>query len=52
MFSLESSHQGDSNENKQYIIFNIKQKITLNYPGYGAMRFFPRDSRMSSKQPL
>ena len=32
MFSLESSHGGNSYENPQYIIFNINTKITLNYP--------------------
>ena len=32
MFSLESPHRGDSNEYTQYTIFNIKKKITLNYP--------------------
>ena len=47
---LESPHQGDSNEYKQYSIFNIKMKITLNYPKSTAMRFLPRDSRTSSKQ--
>ena len=26
MFSLESSHRGDSNENTLYSIFNIKQR--------------------------
>ena len=31
VFSLESSNRGNSNEYKQYAIFNIK-KITLNYP--------------------
>ena len=36
VFSLESPHQGDSNENTQYTIFNLKKKnwksslITLN----------------------
>ena len=49
MFSLESPHQGDSNEYTQYTIFNIKKKLTLNYPKFAAMEFFPRDSRMSSK---
>ena len=34
MFSLESPHRGDSNENKKHTIFNIKKKITLNYPKY------------------
>ena len=32
VFSLESPHRGDSNEYTQYAIFNIKKKITLNYP--------------------
>ena len=50
MFSLESPHRGDSNENRQYIIFNIKRKITLNYPQSAAMGFFPSDSSTSSKQ--
>ena len=34
MFSLESPYRGDSNENKQHAIINIKLKITLNYPKY------------------
>ena len=40
MFSLESPYGGDSNENTQYTIFNIKKKITLNYPKSAAMEFF------------
>ena len=41
MFSLESPHPGDSNEHKQYTIFNIKKrKITLNYPTSAAMGSF------------
>ena len=32
VFSLESPHRGDSNEYKQYTIFNIKKKNTLDYP--------------------
>ena len=39
MFSLESPHRGDSNEYTQYTIFNIKMKITLNYPKSAAMGF-------------
>ena len=39
MFSLESPHQGDSNEYTQYTIFNIKKKITLNYPKSEAIGF-------------
>ena len=49
VFSLESPHQGDSNEYTQYSIFNIKKEITQNYSEFAAVRFFPRDSRMSSK---
>ena len=51
MFSLESPHGGDSNENTEYTIFNIKKKITVNYPKSAAMGFCPRDPRTSSKQP-
>ena len=50
MFSLESPHRGDSNENMQHIVFNIYEK-KLNYSKSAAMRYFPRDSRTSSKQP-
>ena len=49
MFSLESPYRGDSNEYIQYTIFNIK--IAKNYSKSTAMDFFPRYSRMSSKQP-
>ena len=42
--------RGDSNNYKQYTIFNTEQKITLNYPKSAAMGFFPRNSRTSSKQ--
>ena len=34
MYSLESSHRGDSNEYTQHAIINIKKKITLNYQKY------------------
>ena len=48
---LESPHRRDSNENTQYTIFNIKKKITINYPNKSAaMGFFPGDSRTSLKQ--
>ena len=50
VFSLESPHRGDSNVYTQYIIFIIKRKITPDYSKSAAMDFFPRDSRMSSKQ--
>ena len=51
MFSLESPHRGDSNEYTQYTIFNMNKINTLNYPKSAGMGFFPRDSRVSSKQP-
>ena len=40
VFSLGSPHRGDSNEYTQYIIFNIKKKIKLNFLKYVAMGFF------------
>ena len=49
LFSLESPHGGDSNEYTQYTIFNMKKKISLNYPKSATMRFFPRDSRTESE---
>ena len=51
VFSLESPHRGDSNVYTQYTIFVIKTKMTQDYSKSAAMGFFPRDSRMSSKQP-
>ena len=39
VFSLDSPHRGDSNGYTQYTIFNIKKKITLNYPKSAAMGF-------------
>ena len=39
VFSLESPHRGDSNVYTKYTIFNIKRKITLNYPKSAAMAF-------------
>ena len=40
-FLLEPPYRGDSNEYTQYIIFNIKKKIILNYPKSAeAMGFF------------
>ena len=42
VFSLESPHRGDSDGYTQYTIFNIKKKITLNYPKSAAMDFVPR----------
>ena len=40
MFSLESPHQGESNEYAQYTIFTMKKKNTLNNPKFAAMGFF------------
>ena len=41
VFLLESPHRSDSNEYKQYTIFNLKKKkITLNYPKSAAVGFF------------
>ena len=51
VFPLDSPHGGDSNEYTQYTIFKMNKKNTINYLRYAAMGFFPRDSRMSSKQP-
>ena len=35
-----SPHRGHSNDYTQYNIFNIKKRITLNYPKSGAMGFW------------
>ena len=40
VFLLEAPHRGDSNEYTKYTIFNIKKKITQNYPKSAAMGFF------------
>ena len=37
MFSLESPHQGNSNEHTQYNISNVEKKITVIYPKSVAM---------------
>ena len=39
MFSLESPHRGDSNENTNYNISSMKKKINLYYPKSAAMGF-------------
>ena len=36
---IESPHRDDSNEYTQYTIFNVKKKITLNYPKFAAIGF-------------
>ena len=46
MFSLESHNRLDSNEYKQYTIFNIKQKITLTYPKSAAIGFSLRTQEL------
>ena len=38
-FLVESPYRGDSDEYTQYTFFNIKKKITLNYPKSAAMSF-------------
>ena len=43
VFLLESPHWGDYNEYTQYTIFNIKKKITQNYPKSAAMCFRSRE---------
>ena len=40
VFSLESPPRGDSNECTQYTIFNVENKITLNYLRSAAMGFY------------
>ena len=40
LFPLESPHRGNSNEYTKYTIFNIKEKITLNYPKSAGIGFF------------
>ena len=40
VFSLESPHRGDSNENTQYTIVSIRKKMTLNYSTSAALGFF------------
>ena len=44
VLSLESPHQGDSNEYTQYTIINMKKKKrnSLNYPKSAAIRFFSK----------
>ena len=51
VYSLESPQWGDSNDYTKYTDFNIKKKITLNYPKSAAKEFFSMDSRTSSKKP-
>ena len=40
MFSLESPNRDGSNKYTQYTTFNIKKKITLNYPKSATVGFF------------
>ena len=42
VFSLESPHRGDSNENTQNITFTMKKKNNINYPKSHAMGFFSK----------
>ena len=43
--SLELPHGGDSKEYTQYIIFNIKKKITLDHPKSAVMKFFSQGTQ-------
>ena len=43
MFSLESPHQGNSNEYTQYTIFNMNKKNTQNYTKSATMGFFSKE---------
>ena len=43
VFTFESPHRGDSNENTQYTIFNMNKKNTLNNPKSAAMGFFSKE---------
>ena len=49
MFSLESPHRCDHNENTQYTMFNIKKKKTLNYPKSAVMGFFSKGLKNESE---
>ena len=50
-FSLESPHRGDLNEYTQYTIFNIKKKITQNYPKSAAMGLCPKFETAVVREP-
>ena len=45
VFSLELHHRGDSNEQIQYTIFNIKKKITLIYPNSAELYWFFQETQ-------
>ena len=40
VFSLESPHRGNSNEDTKYTIFSMQKKILQNYPYSADMGFF------------
>ena len=52
VFALESPHRGDSNEYTQYTIFNIKKKITINYPKSAAMGFCSKGLKKEFERAL
>ena len=52
MFSLEWPHRGDSDEYTQYTIFNIKKKITLNYPKSAALGFCAKGHKNEFKTAI
>ena len=50
MFSLESPHRGDSNENTAYTIFNINTKSHPKISEICSYEISPRDPRTSSNE--
>ena len=48
---LELPHRGDSNQYTQYTTFNLKKKITLNYPKSATTGFFqgPQERARNSR---
>ena len=51
MFSLESPYGGDSNECTQYIIFNMKKKINLNFLKSAAVGFLQGSQERVQNSP-
>ena len=51
LFSVELPHRGDSNEHTQYTIYNIKKKITINYPKSATMGFCSKGPKKEFETP-
>ena len=51
LFSLESPHRGDSNDNTQYTISQYEKENHSKLSQICSYGIFPRDWRASSKQP-